>query len=444
MARRVHKRTSIAEANRGGQQLFIANLHHARRSRRAEPLHTPVGVALHPLTHRQLTLFAPPRDLRAGQRHGFPPPPDPVLAERLTAELTDYAAHHGWSARTSKKARRGLQILLALQDTSGAPILASLIYQLPTLDLPARVLHEFLDTCRLVEDDRTPAIEGWFRRQVEGLPDPMRDELQLWFDIRWHGHGRAPRSTARSQNTIRIDLRFSIPVLRSWAAQGTQSLREITRAEVLASLPEAGNKRHHTIAGLRAIFRTLKAHRVIFRDPRVHIRVGAPEQRTPLPADLAMLREGLLSPDPTRAALTALLAFHALRAGQIRALKLTDVHDGRPHLGDQVILLAEPARLRLNAYLDFRHQRWPGTANPHLFIHYRTALGTQPVGGRWLGLVLGTPARVIRTDRILHEVRTTGGDLRRICDLFGLSVPAALRYTATVGTPDRSTGQHSP
>ncbi|CAM5693501.1 hypothetical protein SCHAM137S_06516 [Streptomyces chartreusis] len=52
--------------------------------------------------------------------------------------------------------------------------------------------------------------------------------------------------------------------------------------------------------------------------------------------------------------------------------------------------------------------------------------------------VLGTPARVIRTDRILHEVQTTGADLRRICDLFGLSVPAALRYTATVGRAVRS------
>lgn len=97
---------------------------------------------------------------------------------------------------------------------------------------------------------------------------------------------------------------------------------------------------------------------------------------------------------------------------------------------------AEPVRVRLAAYLDHRNQRWPHTANPHLFIHHRTALGTKPVGARWPGLVLGTAARDIRTDRILDEVRATGGDLRRICALFGLSVKAAARYTSILDHPD--------
>jgi hypothetical protein len=46
--------------------------------------------------------------------------------------------------------------------------------------------------------------------------------------------------------------------------------------------------------------------------------------------------------------------------------------------------------------------------------------------------VLGMPARRLREDRLLHEAEATGGDPRRICDLFGLSVGAVLRYTATV------------
>jgi len=50
--------------------------------------------------------------------------------------------------------------------------------------------------------------------------------------------------------------------------------------------------------------------------------------------------------------------------------------------------------------------------------------------------VLGTAARVIRTDRILDEVIATGGDLRRICDLFGMSVAGAKRYTAVLDHPD--------
>ena len=113
-----------------------------------------------------------------------------------------------------------------------------------------------------------------------------------------------------------------------------------------------------------------------------------------------------------------------------------DIRDGRLHFDDRTILLAEPVRVRLTAYLNYRNQRWPHTANPHLFIHYRTALGTKPVGNRWPGLILGTAARDIRTDRILDEVRATGGDIRRICDLFGMTPHGAQRYIATLEHPD--------
>jgi hypothetical protein len=44
--------------------------------------------------------------------------------------------------------------------------------------------------------------------------------------------------------------------------------------------------------------------------------------------------------------------------------------------------------------------------------------------------------QAIREDRILHEAHASGGDIRRICDLFGLSVTAAERYTATLDHPD--------
>jgi hypothetical protein len=59
----------------------------------------------------------------------------------------------------------------------------------------------------------------------------------------------------------------------------------------------------------------------------------------------------------------------------------------------------------------------------------------EPVSHVWINDVLGTPARRLREDRLLHEAEATGGDPRRICDLFGLSVGAALRYTSTVDQP---------
>jgi integrase len=219
---------------------------------------------------------------------------------------------------------------------------------------------------------------------------------------------------------------------------GYESLREIRRQDVLDALPliPEGNPRYRAGSALRSIFKTLKAHKVIFRDPTLRIPLGARFYRQPMPADLAVIRDNLNSPDPSTAALTALLAFHALRAGQLRALHLTDIRDRTLHLAGRAIPIAPPAQTRLRAYLDYRNTRWPRTANPHLFIHVHSALGIKPVGQRWLGIKLGVAARNIRTDRILDEVRATAGDIRRICDLFGLTVSGATPYVATLGHPD--------
>ncbi|SDU29748.1 hypothetical protein SAMN04489733_2816 [Amycolatopsis keratiniphila] len=44
-------------------------------------------------------------------------------------------------------------------------------------------------------------------------------------------------------------------------------------------------------------------------------------------------------------------------------------------------------------------------------------------------------AQAIRQDRILDEAHAGNGNVRRICDLFGLSVVGAYRYAATVDHP---------
>ncbi|HKB29858.1 MAG TPA: hypothetical protein VKD26_03395 [Streptosporangiaceae bacterium] len=62
--------------------------------------------------------------------------------------------------------------------------------------------------------------------------------------------------------------------------------------------------------------------------------------------------------------LAALLAFHAVRIYQLAALRLTDIRDGRLHVGDQVIPLANPVRQRIASYLDYRQQTWPTAVNP--------------------------------------------------------------------------------
>jgi len=149
------------------------------------------------------------------------------------------------------------------------------------------------------------------------------------------------------------------------------------------------------------------------------------------------LREALDSSRPARAAIAALLGFHAIRIGHLCALQLTDVRDGRLHVGEQVILLAQPARERLSAYLSYRSATWPASINPHLFIHARSWTSTRPTASAWIGSQLGMSAQHIRLDRILDEAQATSGDVRALCNLFGMSIANAVRYAAAI---DRITG----
>jgi hypothetical protein len=149
-----------------------------------------------------------------------------------------------------------------------------------------------------------------------------------------------------------------------------------------------------------------------------------------------VIREELHHPDPAVALAVSLIAFHALTKSEFRNLKLTDIVDGRLRIGDRDIPLAAPVRTRLAAWLDHRQRRWPNSANPHLLVSRRTAPRLVPVGHNfpWKGITL--PPQALREDRILHEIHSTGGDVRRICDLFGLSVEGATRYLKTVEHPE--------
>jgi len=113
-------------------------------------------------------------------------------------------------------------------------------------------------------------------------------------------------------------------------------------------------------------------------------------------------------------------------------MKLTDYHDGRLHVGDQVILLVPPVRRRLDAYLNYRHATWPTSRNPHLFIHQRSWTHHGQVWPAWFAIQLGTSPQVIRRDRILDEAHATSGDIRALVDLFGLSIAGAMPYINAV------------
>jgi hypothetical protein len=136
--------------------------------------------------------------------------------------------------------------------------------------------------------------------------------------------------------------------------------------------------------------------------------------------------------------LATLVAFHALTSGQLRALKLTDLRDGRIYLPGRTVILADSVRQQLNRWLEERRRRWPHSANPHLFISSYTAVRTTPVSNHWITISNAVPVQAIREDRILHEALATGGDVRRLGDLFGLTVGGAERYAHTTDQPGSS------
>jgi len=450
----------LVEANRDGQQLYFADMFRpgnvGRRpcppelervpsrppTMRQRPLFTwpatptfanPGGdhdlVEL-PSAHRQEPLFAWRRDLTVGKRLGFPAPD-----ERIAARLADYAeargAEFGWSRHHIDAVRGALRILLALQETPGARIRASEVKDLTQLGYSVPAVTAVLLDAGMFDDDREPAIVAWFASQTADLPDPIRAELGVWFDIMRNGSSTPPRRRARTDQTTASQLRIALPSLRHWATTH-DSLREITNDHIRAALPASGSPRALRLQAFRSIFRILKARQLVFTNPTARFKAHNPDHVAPLAVDPRDLRAAIADRDPAPSALAALLAFHAIRVMDLRLLLLTDLHDGRLHIGDQTVLLAEPVRDCVAAYLEHRQRCWPNTANPHLFVNRRSALYDTPVNTNWISNTLGMPANRVRRHRILDEAFATNGDLRQLTDLFGVSVATADRFATWV------------
>ena len=449
-----HADRDLAALTRFGQQLYFAEMFNglgatktaqaARRRQRRDRDTPPPVTSYRPATHVQLTAFAARRDYQALTIADVGDPREPLLARYLDEAVTDHAARHGWKPGVTQRARRGMRILLALQDTPGAALKASDVIGLSRIDVNVRCVLDVLTATGLLIDDRTPSALAWFTNTTDGLPEQMLTELKFWFDIQLLGSFTPPRSHPRQPRTAISRLRWALPALHALAAAGHHSLREVSRSDVLTALPPTGLARITTGHGLRSIFKVLKGHKKIFVDPTTRIRLEAVPSRVPLPAAISDIRAALNATDPLTAAVAALIAFHGLQAREVPAIKLTDLRDHRLHLAGRVIPLAEPVRERLDRWLDQRAARWPNTINDHLFIHQHCATGTTPGSADWLTRRMGMSAQQLREDRILHEAHATGGDIRRLCDLFGLSVSGAARYAATVDgsdLADRHAGQ---
>ncbi|MEU0514929.1 hypothetical protein ACWEKJ_30530 [Amycolatopsis thermoflava] len=426
-------------ASRLGHQLFLADLFTNRGQR--PPARPPSSQAAERPDARaplnQLVLFHAQRDLAAHGRTGLHERADPVLAAELDEHARATATALGWSKNQLTDTCFGIRIVLGIRDDDG-PVKASNVELLRDIDLPVWTVLKVLAAAGLLEEDRLAALDSWVAQQLRNLPEPMTIELHTWFQVMKNGSPTPPRRRRRSDTTINLHLRWALPILREWATMGHTSLREISKEDVLLALPPSGNPRSTAGQGLKSIFRVLKERRVLFTDPTRRIKTGEHQSREPLPVDIDLLRTALNSDVPAQAAVTALIAFHGLHVRQLQRLHLTHIHDGRLHIDGRTVVLAKPVRERLARYLDERARRWPNTTNPHLFITRHTASRPDPASKRWIWLTLGPglSAAAVREDRILDEAHATSGDVRRIADLFGLSIQAGTRYTTTVDHPD--------
>jgi hypothetical protein len=94
--------------------------------------------------------------------------------------------------------------------------------------------------------------------RASGLPEPMAAEFRSWFEALRDGSRTPPRLRPRSTATIRVHVARAAPILHTWADEGRQSLREITRQDILGALPSQANQHRQALSALRSLFRFLK------------------------------------------------------------------------------------------------------------------------------------------------------------------------------------------
>jgi hypothetical protein len=447
-----------AWANKHSQQLFFANMLFKRRSipmpdyvtwtdrwskknKNQLPYQPGTGFDEHALA--QLALFDMDPDPEVLRRRILAE--DSELTRYCAAILADHARRYGWSVRQRNAVMQTLRMLQTVRPTPTAKIRASDVVALRRYDGTITSTTDVLAEAGLLIEDVPTRIERYFDATFiasRELPSVMEEHLRLWLQIMLGGSRQAPRQIPRDPATVELHIRGIAPIVQAWVEAGRQSFAEITQADIsmaLAALPSDTSHRHFADTGLRSLFKILKGRRLVFANPMRGLKPIPVSTTIPLPLNTALIRTELSSPNPAVALAVALVAFHALTRKQLRELQLTDISDGRLHLDRRDFPLAAPVRTRLAAWLDYRNATWPNSANPHLLVNRKTAPRLIAVGPSFPWNDTPFRPQALREDRIVHEIRAHGGDVRRLCDLFDLSVEGATRYLKTIEHPDLTT-----
>jgi integrase len=347
---------------------------------------------------------------------------------RIAGEL---AETRGWNPRIVIETGRALALVLAEHQDGELIAWSQLSPALHSRDLSVTRTAEILALAGLLNDDRVSSFEALKQSRLAMLPPPMAADVEHWLLTRAQG-GR--RSRPRNEHTVRMNLNRVHPHLLNWAEHYVH-LREVTAADVTTATEAlTGSLRNQTFTALRSLFHHCRKTGRIFRDPTRGIILG----RRPLnlvqpllPSEIDQATAAAVTP-AARLAL-ALAAVHAARPKTIRELHLEDIDLGnrRLTLTGRGRPLDDLTRTLLLNWLQHRHLRWPGTANPHLIINQQTAMTTRAVSENWLtescrGLT-ATLER-LRVDRQLEEALTHDGDPLHLAAVFGIDDTTAIRY----------------
>jgi integrase len=367
-------------------------------------------------------------DLRSG-----PAPDNPWLAWALHLAHT-MAEARGFDPIVRRALNRTLVMLLA-DHADGQVLRASLFYPV-LLARGTSIAHttQILQTMGIFVDDRPATFDTWLQAKLDGVAPAIAAETSRWARRLLDG---GPRSRTRDEQTVRAYVSAVRPALLVWSA-GYDHLRDVTRDDVVAHVEALhGHQLHMALVALRSLFEWAKRTGVVFRDPARRVRVGRLQWRVwqpLLPEQIARTVQAATTPQARL--FVALAAVHAARTSQIRALQLDDVDLGnrRLTLAGRTRPLDELTYQILLAWLEHRRRGWPNTANPHLLVSARTAVGLGPVSRPWANHILrGLPATLerLRIDRQLEEALTHRADPLHLAVVFDMDESTAIRYAAS-------------
>ena len=315
-------------------------------------------------------------------------------------------------------------------------------------------IAEVLAELGLLHDDTTAAIRAWIDRRTGELPAGFRRDVRAWLVVLLDGDAR---TRPRSHATVHFHFGRVRPFIECWAATRGH-LREITSSDVDAVLePLRGHRRYNAITALRSLFRFAKRRGLTFADPTRHLGGGRGAGRTVLPMTAEEIRAaGQAAVTPAQRLAVSLAAVHAARPKAIRELTLDDIDlpSRRITIAGHRQRLGELTCDALLAWLGYRRATWPDTANRHVLITRKSALGTEQVSASYLADYLGRHQRGIslehiRRDRILAEALATGADPLHLALVFNIDHTNAMAYAGAArnlltGPAEQELSPHRP